>query len=384
MTTPKDSPVYEPLKLTLKSRIERGELVEGQQLPSEFELVNQFGFSRHQVRQALRELELEGYLTRAQGRGSFVAPRSTRSQGLRVTGSHTVAISYPQHASLYSRQIVDGFLQRVASGGYKTVAYNMLLDDHSEHEFLQTVQDSGVAGLAMWLIHTDDAARRLVSRLHESRFPIVLVDRYLPGIETDCVASNNEDIGYRLTRALVGAGHRRIAFATSQGQDYTSVKERHAGFQRALSQDGLLLDSLTLELTRTSEGHAEAIHEVMARFDRPTAFFCVNDRVMQILHERLTHLGYTVGENVLLASADDDRLYEGKGMRIVSVVQNAYTIGTRAAEFLMERIEQPDCPMQRDFIAAGPIQGLPNGDAAPGPQAFMKGGEKVRPVSAGL
>lgn len=66
-------PIHELIQRTLRGRIERGELTEGRQLPSEAALQREFQASRTPVRQALRRLQTDGLIVRAQGRGSYVA-----------------------------------------------------------------------------------------------------------------------------------------------------------------------------------------------------------------------------------------------------------------------------------------------------------------------
>jgi GntR family transcriptional regulator len=57
----------------LESRIARGELAPGEQLPTERELRDEFGVSRVTVRRALASLSDEGLVYAIQGRGTFVA-----------------------------------------------------------------------------------------------------------------------------------------------------------------------------------------------------------------------------------------------------------------------------------------------------------------------
>jgi GntR family transcriptional regulator len=70
---PASLPIHELSQRTLRRRIESGELTEGRQLPSEAELQREFQASRTPVRQALRRLQSDGLIVRAQGKGSFVA-----------------------------------------------------------------------------------------------------------------------------------------------------------------------------------------------------------------------------------------------------------------------------------------------------------------------
>ncbi|MBN9158501.1 MULTISPECIES: histidine utilization repressor [unclassified Microbacterium] len=67
------APAYERIKRAIRSRIEVGEWQEGDQLPSESQLVAALGLSRMTINRALRELAADGVIFRNMGVGSFVA-----------------------------------------------------------------------------------------------------------------------------------------------------------------------------------------------------------------------------------------------------------------------------------------------------------------------
>lgn len=69
------SPKYERLVRVLRSRIEDGTYPPGTLLPSQHDLVREFGVSRPTVIEALRILRQEGWLDTQTGRGSFVRGR---------------------------------------------------------------------------------------------------------------------------------------------------------------------------------------------------------------------------------------------------------------------------------------------------------------------
>lgn len=66
-------PLYYQLKQLLAERIATGEWSAGDMMPTEEQLQEQYGLSRTTVRQALKELELEGLISRFRGRGTFVS-----------------------------------------------------------------------------------------------------------------------------------------------------------------------------------------------------------------------------------------------------------------------------------------------------------------------
>ncbi len=71
-------PLYVQVEDALKELIESGAAVAGDQLPGEPELCRLFDVSRTVVRQALRDLELQGLILRQKGRGTFVAEPKLR------------------------------------------------------------------------------------------------------------------------------------------------------------------------------------------------------------------------------------------------------------------------------------------------------------------
>jgi len=74
----------EEVKASIRQRIAEGGWQPGMKLPSERELVQQFGCARMTVHHALRELEDEGLIERRQGLGSYVAQLHPISNVLQV------------------------------------------------------------------------------------------------------------------------------------------------------------------------------------------------------------------------------------------------------------------------------------------------------------
>lgn len=66
-------PLYLQLKNTIKGLIDSGKIKPGDKIDSEYELCKKYNVSRITVRNALAELENEGYLIKKQGKGSFAS-----------------------------------------------------------------------------------------------------------------------------------------------------------------------------------------------------------------------------------------------------------------------------------------------------------------------
>ena len=68
-------PIYEQITQQMKGLILRGELKEGEALPSMRLLAKELRISVITTKRAYEELEREGFLTTVPGKGCFVAPR---------------------------------------------------------------------------------------------------------------------------------------------------------------------------------------------------------------------------------------------------------------------------------------------------------------------
>lgn len=82
-------PLYQQLYEILRARITRGELGPGDMLPTEMELMAQYGAGRVTVRQALDLLVQDGLIYRERARGTFVAQPRVEQNLVRIVNFTT-------------------------------------------------------------------------------------------------------------------------------------------------------------------------------------------------------------------------------------------------------------------------------------------------------
>jgi DNA-binding LacI/PurR family transcriptional regulator len=340
--------VCERIKLELKGRIDRKELAEGDTIASENELASRFGITRNLARQALHELELEGYIIRSRGRRSLVAPASRRERGFPVDASHVVSIAvYEQHC-LHTRTVVDGFVSQMAEEQFQTVTYNLQFNPEDEIRFIEHLPATKVAGACLWIQYDQPETRRLIQRYCEGGFPVVLIDRHLPGLDVDFAVSDNEWLGYSLTLGLVERGHRIIGFATD-GDNVASGRDRFEGYRRALQEAGIPFRE-SLCGVFSEETASESARVIMAEREAPTAFCCIHDSSAEYLTRELNRLGYAVPDHIEVAAVDDERIAETKGIPMLTLRQPARLMGREAARLLLARIREPHRAAEECFL----------------------------------
>jgi GntR family transcriptional regulator len=180
-------PLYYQLENLLREKINSGAFAAGDRLPTESELIRQYGVSRITVRQALTALAEEGLIERRQGRGTFVAERKTKRR------------TFEGHIHL------TGSLDEIIAMGLETpvkvIEMNRVEADQHEAELLGLQPGEPVYRI-----------KRL--RMREGK-PYSLVLNYVPA-----------EIGARLTREDLSAGALLRLLETKFGLRLRDAKQQ--------------------------------------------------------------------------------------------------------------------------------------------------------------
>jgi len=148
--------------------------------------------------------------------------------------------------------------------------------------------------------------------------------------------------GTDVMRHLWELGHRRIALIT--GHTFTS----HAARQREQAYRQVLEDaageSVVADGNYTFEGARDATRRLLARNPRPTAFFCISDRMALGCLSALQDAGLRVPEDVSLVGYDNLELLNYVRPRLTTVDHGGREAGRRLAQRLLDRIRSPGLP----------------------------------------
>ncbi|MFT5504770.1 MAG: GntR family histidine utilization transcriptional repressor [Gammaproteobacteria bacterium] len=97
-------PIYRQIKTIIEQKINQGEWVAGQKLPSENELVNLLQVSRMTINRSLRELTQAGIIKRVHGLGSYVAEKPRHASLIEL---QDIAIEVEQSGGRYHAEVLN-------------------------------------------------------------------------------------------------------------------------------------------------------------------------------------------------------------------------------------------------------------------------------------
>jgi LacI family transcriptional regulator len=173
----------------------------------------------------------------------------------------------------------------------------------------------------------------------------VFLDFYSEIGEADCVASNNFLGSYNLTKLLIAAGHRQIAFIGSTSAT-TSILDRYMGFCKAMLEAGLPYENALED--RDAKG---SYINISLHLDKYTAYVCNNDQVAGNVIRQLHECAVLVPNDISIVGFDNQNKTVTAGVGVTSLEVNTATMCGVAVSFLIQHIEDENyTPHGRSFI----------------------------------
>jgi DNA-binding LacI/PurR family transcriptional regulator len=171
-----------------------------------------------------------------------------------------------------------------------------------------------------------------------------LIDRTLPGVDTDFVGVQNYRAMFDATKYLVGLGHSRIAYVT-RPEPINPVQDRLRGYLGAMQEAAHHNDYYEMVLSSPAVGTKwPALDAVFGQDSnkRPTAAVCVNDYEAVRFAERLTAIGLRIPDDISIVGYDNivEKLPGGAGL--TTIAQPFEEIGREAIRLFLRRIDNMD------------------------------------------
>ncbi|MFC5407143.1 GntR family transcriptional regulator [Cohnella soli] len=362
--TSKRTPLYAQVRDYVIDHIRSGKWRAGRKLPSETQLSKQFDVSRITIRSAMAKLVEEGIVYRVQGRGSYVGQYAGEKEPIRYAkpdldkdGLHLVALILPKMRGNLMTRLTSGVEAGLDGSRYRILLMTTDYSQAKEEEKLREAVQAGAQGI---IIYPSDGQtyNEGMLRLSLDRYPIVVLDRYLRGVETNCVCSDHYTGAYEATEQLLRQGHRRIAFVSPACAGTTSLEERLEGYRQALNDYGVIFDkSRVLE-----RGEQEEIEAFLKDKTDLTALFGANEEIGLNAIRAAEKIGKAVPERMSVIFFDD---YDHSGdARIppTCITQQGERIGREAANRVLSLIEDPH---QSRVMIRVPTRLIVRGSTAP-------------------
>jgi LacI family transcriptional regulator len=183
--------------------------------------------------------------------------------------------------------------------------------------------------------HTENQIKKL-----KSRIPVVLIDRYFPSIETDCVRIDNFQAAYEAVGHLIKNGRKKIAMMAYK-IDLQHIIERKNGYKEALKKNGIkfnpswLMEATFETVSKDVEREMKRILSQQVKVD--ALFFATNTLAVAGL-KIINQLGIKVPDDLAIVSFDESDAFDFFYSPLTYVSQSLTEIGKGAVKLATDRI----------------------------------------------
>ena len=218
-------------------------------------------------------------------------------------------------------------LSAVASRGYDLSVVDAV--QHAEEDIGHLLSQKGAIGV---IVMGGAYPAGVFYALRRSSLPIIQLDvqaNEFPDLA--CVASENFEGIYRVTRHLIDLGHRRLACVGDPAR-LSCYRERYRGFQKALTDAGL--EEIGEAVTR-HEAHAAGLLCVRPR---PTAIVSLSDTHAEQVVIAARERGLAIPRDLSVTGFDDIDKTLVSSLSLTTVRVDLSGLVERAVDFLLSPV----------------------------------------------
>ncbi|MBC1802075.1 GntR family transcriptional regulator [Listeria booriae] len=326
-------PMYQQISDDLKRQIATGELAVGAKLPTEMELTKVYQVSRITTKRAVEILAEDGLIIRRPGRGSFVLgePQKHERKQTAMFGAVVAGIAAP-----FGQCLIETLSEEV----WEREGSLLLLQSHGkpdlEAEAILKLKQLDVDGLLIWPSAGEYLGAEIL-QLIVDRYPFVLIDRQVKGMETKSVGTNNVKMTKEALAYLFSQGHRDIGFVSMEPSFNSSVEERLEGFIESHADQGIAIQREAWLVDAKTDLLHEQLVDLLQRNPTLTALFVTEYELAVRVWESLQSLGYRVPTDISLICFDSPEELAG-GVCFTHVKQDEVAIAKEAVALLKRAI----------------------------------------------
>ncbi|PSA97388.1 GntR family transcriptional regulator [Bacillus halotolerans] len=344
-------PKYALVKEEISSWINQGKILPDQKIPTENELMQQFGVSRHTIRKAIGDLVSQGLLYSVQGGGTFVASRSAKSA---LHSNKTIGVLTTYISDYIFPSIIRGIESYLSEQGYSMLLTSTNNNPDNERRGLENLLSQHIDGLIVEptksALQTPNIGYYL--NLEKNGIPFAMINASYAELAAPSFTLDDVKGGVMAAEHLLSLGHTHM-MGIFKADDTQGVK-RMNGFIQAHRERELFPSPDMIVTFTTEEKESRLLEKVKETLEKnsknmPTAILCYNDEIALKVIDMLREMDIKVPEDMSIVGYDDSHFAQISEVKLTSVKHPKSVLGKAAAKYVIDCLEHKK-PKQEDVI----------------------------------
>jgi DNA-binding LacI/PurR family transcriptional regulator len=263
--------------------------------------------------------------------------------------SKTIGVIVPEIVHYFFSTVISGIEDYAYDHGYNVMFCQSSESYTREVKAVDTLLSNRVDGILISLSKETDNCSHL-RKIQEDGMALVFFDRVCDDIDTDKVIVDDEAGAYEAVKHLINSGCKNIVHLSTS--PHLSIgKNRKEGFERALREHNMPLNSDNIIRCDSMEDAAKIVPGLLNRTNKPDGIFAVNDLTAAAAMKIIINLGFKIPEDIAVVGFTSGLISELTNPTLTSVEQHGYQIGKEAVRMLIDRLEKKhDLPSQTEII----------------------------------
>lgn len=200
---------------------------------------------------------------------------------------------------------------------------------------LQRVLQYQVDGI---IITSAALSKDMANTCIENETPIILFNRYIPGLNASSVYCDNIEAGRTVAKLFAESGFKKITHITYE-KDSASATERKIGFYGMLRKYGVY-NVQELSADFTYESGFDTGMKLFKQPNIPEAIFCTSDLIaMGVMDAARYKFGLKIPQDISIVGFDDIEMASWKGYNLSTVCQPVDILVKNTIDVLKTLIE---------------------------------------------
>ncbi len=191
------------------------------------------------------------------------------------------------------------------------------------------------------ILHSKGLSDEELQELAAGETPLVIINRLVPGLEEQCVYLDNLEGAAVATQYLIDQGHQKIAFITTDDEEFVDGRERMEGYKSTLKAAGIECNpALVRNAFPNEEGGSHAMRDLLESGEEFTAVFGFNDAMVAGAISVLREEGVQIPQEVSVVGFDDIMYARFVHPKLTTVRYPIQEMGARAAELALAMLDK--------------------------------------------
>ncbi len=307
-------------------------------LPSERMLSIKFNASRPSVRSAYEKLIKQGYVKVVHGKGYFIKNNESSKQEKSLIKQRLLFIA-PSLKTAFMQQIYSGITEFCEQNN---IDLSIKITEETlkkEKQILELAFYSNYDGVILFPIDNEYYNETLL-KFSISKYPLVVIDRYLKGLNLSFVSTDNHNAMIDVIKFLHSKEYKTPVFVTHESSLATAVEERINGYNTGLLKYyGSVKNTNLLILKSNNRDYVYRSIKDFLQKNPATDALIVTDVYLSTAYSAITELNIPTPEKLRVVVFDNEISFaERKAIRPYIIEQDGKNIGYYAAQYVHNQI----------------------------------------------